>query len=48
MIADMIFSRFGVNFDLRYLCALLGKIGIVFAKGKNAVIIGNISRRSMN
>jgi len=34
MIADMIFSRFGVNFNPRYLCALLGKIGLSFQKAK--------------
>ena len=34
MIADMIFSRFGVSFNPRYLCALLGKIGLSFQKAK--------------
>ena len=34
MIADMIFSRFGVNFNPRYLCALLGKLGLSFQKAK--------------
>jgi transposase len=34
MIADMIFSRFGISFNPRYLCAFLGKIGLSFQKAK--------------
>lgn len=34
MIADMIFARFGVIFNPRYLCSLLRKIGISFQKAK--------------
>ncbi len=28
MVADMIFSRFGITFNPRYVCALPGKIGL--------------------
>jgi len=34
MIAEMIFSRFGVSFNPRYLCSLLQKIGLSFQKAK--------------
>ncbi len=34
MIAEMIFSRFGISFNPRYLCSLLQKIGLSFQKAK--------------
>ena len=34
MIANMISSRFGISFNPRYLCALLGRTGLSFQKAK--------------